>query len=502
MLHDRGVAEQRASASLVPSEHEYARSAGTTGKKLWGSAWRARVVVAAQVLVDALVALLIWGAAYLLQGIWGIWEITGGPVTVVASGVAVWVGLRALMGLYPGYGLDAVEDLRRHTYSALATLGIMTTFTLGLGAGGSGLLPLVAVFAGSLLLAPPGRYLVIRVMRRFGIWGRPVVVLSYKDTGGRFLELLEREWGLGYDPVALFDYHLKPAGAPFEEISYGNMLTDAADLARERGIDTVIFATPHTRREQLAGMVSLASKSFRYVLVVPNLGGITNSAVMARYLGGTLAVEIKQNLLDPWSQRVKRALDLFGAVVGGLLMIPLIFATALLIKLDSQGPAFYSHRRLGSGDTHFACWKFRTMHANSERLLEEYLQNNPELQAEWEQNRKLRKDPRVTRVGQFLRKTSLDELPQLWNVLRGEMSLVGPRPIVDDEVPKYGEEYELYTRIRPGMSGFWQVNGRSDTDYDERVEMDSYYVRDWSVWLDVILLVRTVKVVLLSRGAY
>ena len=129
------------------------------------------------------------------------------------------------------------------------------------------------------------------------------------------------------------------------------------------------------------------------------------------------------------------------------------------------------------------------------------MQNNPYLRAEWEQNQKLRDDPRITRVGRLLRKTSLDELPQLWNVLRGEMSLVGPRPIVDAEVPKYGAVYALYKRIRPGMSGFWQVEGRSDTTYDERVAMDNYYVRDWSIWLDLVILARTVRAVVLRRGA-
>jgi Undecaprenyl-phosphate galactose phosphotransferase WbaP len=188
-------------------------------------------------------------------------------------------------------------------------------------------------------------------------------------------------------------------------------------------------------------------------------------------------------------------------VIGGVLISPLVFAIAVLIKFDSPGPAFYGHRRLGAGGKHFLCWKFRTMHVDAERLLDRHLQDNPYLRAEWEQNQKLRDDPRVTRVGHFLRQTSLDELPQLWNVLRGEMSLTGPRPIVDAEVPKYGEVYKLYKRIKPGMSGFWQVSGRSDTSYAERVEMDSYYVRNWSVWLDLIILARTVKSVGFGRGA-
>ncbi len=142
------------------------------------------------------------------------------------------------------------------------------------------------------------------------------------------------------------------------------------------------------------------------------------------------------------------------------------------------------------------------MHTNAEQLLDEFLQGKPHLRAEWEQTFKLRDDPRVTRIGRFLRKTSLDELPQLWNIVLGEMSLVGPRPIVDAEIPKYGEVYELYRRVQAGISELWQVSGRSDTTYPERVGVDSYYVRNWSVWLDLLILVRTAKSVLLGRGAH
>jgi Undecaprenyl-phosphate galactose phosphotransferase WbaP len=334
------------------------------------------------------------------------------------------------------------------------------------------------------------------------MWGKPVIILSYKNTGAQFLEFLRREWGLGYDPIALLDYNLVPAGESFEDISYEETLNDAMSLGRERGIDTVIFAMPHTRREQMSSMVSLASESFRNVLVIPNLSGVTNSAVIARDLAGTFAVEIKQNLLDPWVQRLKRTLDLFGAVMGGLLISPLLITIFILIKLDSPGPAFYGHRRVGAGDRHFVCWKFRTMLVNAEQSLNECLQNDPNLRAEWEQNQKLRDDPRVTRIGNFLRKSSLDELPQLWNVFQGEMSLTGPRPIVDAEISKYKENYALYKRIRPGMSGLWQVSGRSDLGYEERVAMDAYYVRNWSVWLDIVLLARTVKIVMRGRGAH
>lgn len=166
-------------------------------------------------------------------------------------------------------------------------------------------------------------------------------------------------------------------------------------------------------------------------------GIITTSAVMARDLAGTFGVEVKHNLLNPWALRAKRMLDLLGVVVGGLLISPLLLTIAAQIKLTSPGSVFCAQQRLGSENRHFRCWKFRTMYADADFFLTELLQNNPELRSEWERNQKLRSDPRGTPFGCFLRKTSLDELPQLWNVLRGEMSLIGPRSIVDAVIPKY-----------------------------------------------------------------
>jgi Undecaprenyl-phosphate galactose phosphotransferase WbaP len=474
--------------------------------KRWKPAWKKRLATATLVLSDVLFALLIWEGALALQTIWGQGTLSDLAAASVVPNVVLWVGLRALLGLYPGYGLDQVEKLRRHAYAVFATVATVgvsaTAFQVGDLLSRS---LLVLGFLGVLLLAPPVRYLAERGTRKAGLWGKPVVILGSGEAGARLAKLLQQKWDLGYNPVAAFDFRLAFGEGPIFERPSGDHEEDlaaAADLARRQGVDTAIFAMPHTRREQLAELVGRASISFKHVLIIPNLGGVTNSAVVARDLAGTFAVEIKHNLLDPWALWVKRVMDVFGAVVGGLLISPLLVAIAILIKLDTLGPAFYGHKRLGPGETHFRCWKFRTMRPDAERLLDEYLQDYPYLRAEWEQYQKLRNDPRVTRVGRILRKTSLDELPQLWNVLLGEMSLTGPRPIVDAEVPKYGRAYELYKRIKPGMSGFWQVSGRSDTSYLERVEMDAYYVRNWSVWLDLVILARTIKIVLAGRGSY
>jgi FlaA1/EpsC-like NDP-sugar epimerase len=224
-----------------------------------------------------------------------------------------------LLGMYPGYGLDSVEQLRRHTYSVVAVLAILSIFAMAFHVGDllSRLL-LALVFLGLLVLAPFAQHLVKRGLKRIGWWGKPVVVLSFRKPGADVVGLLKERWELGYDPVAALDYRLDTTPAEsLEGVGGQKEWADVVDLARDHCVDTAIFAMPNTRREQLAELVSLASLSFRQVMVVPNLGGITNSAVVARNLAGTFAVEIKYNLLNPWALRTRRALDIIATMVGG-----------------------------------------------------------------------------------------------------------------------------------------------------------------------------------------
>ena len=201
------------------------------------------------------------------------------------------------------------------------------------------------------------------------------------------------------------------------------------------------------------------------------------------------------------AKRSKRLLDLFGALVLIVLTAPLMLIISLLIRLDG-GPAIFRHRRIGLRGKTFPCLKFRTMHIRAREMLAQHLAANPEAQAEWAASFKLKSDPRVTRLGRFLRKTSLDELPQLWNVLRGEMSLIGPRPIVSQEVAKYGVGFALYAQVLPGLTGLWQVSGRNDTYFSRRVDLDCQYIRNWTVALDLKILLKTAGVVARGRGAY
>ena len=461
------------------------------------------LVVLVLVSSDALLALALWQVAWLLQGFLGHGALTSFALASMLPNVVVWVGLRSLLGLYPGYGLGQVEELRRHVFAALTTLAITTVFAFAADTADS--LSRILLFGwilGLLLLAPIARYCAKLVMRNLKLWGKPVVVLGADEAGARVLEDLRREWQLGFRPIAVFDNRVAPLARTLGGVPYGGTLADAVALGREHRLDTVIFAMPYTRREQLVKFVDLAKLNFKHVVIIPNLAGITNSAVVARDLAGTFGVEIKYNLLDPWSQRLKRGVDLVATVLGGLVVLPLIVALALLVRLESRGPVFYADWRMGRDGELFSCLKFRTMVTNAEDILQTLLAENEEAKAEYLEYHKLRDDPRVTRVGRFLRKTSLDELPQLWNVLRGEMSLVGPRPYLPRESADIGATQGEILRVTPGITGPWQVSGRSHTSFAYRVELDVAYVSDWCVWLDVVLLARTVSCLLLDRGAY
>ncbi len=221
-----------------------------------------------------------------------------------------------------------------------------------------------------------------------------------------------------------------------------------------------------------------------------------------RFFGfGIIALESKEPFFSGITHLLKDVLDRTGAAVGLVLLSPVFIVISWLIRRDG-GPAMYGHRRIGKDSQPFTCMKFRSMVINSQAILNDLLARDPALRKEYEETYKLKDDPRVTKIGKFLRKTSLDELPQLFNVLQGSMSLIGPRPIVEDEKKYYAEKIHEYLSVRPGITGLWQVSGRSDTGYGQRVYLDGWYVRNWSLWNDTIILFKTILAVLKRKGAY
>jgi Undecaprenyl-phosphate galactose phosphotransferase WbaP len=409
----------------------------------------------------------------------------------------------ALAGLYPGFGIAPPEEFRRLTYS-ISTVFILigaSTFMYKTGADYS---RGAFVFAWLLLLllAPVFRALARELFCRQQWWPLPVFVLGAGKTGEEVVASLLRRPSLGLRPVMIFDDSLEKQNTSILSIPVMGRLDTAIELALHSGVKHAIIAMPGVEREQLMRMLETHSRFFPHIILIPNLFGFSSLWVMPRDLGGILGLEIKQRLLIAGSKNLKRMLDLTLITLFALPTLLLVGIIALLIRLDSPGPVFYSHRRIGHGGRFFDAWKFRSMVPDAEKVLKEYLATHPELLEEWDKDQKLRDDPRITSIGRILRKTSLDEIPQLWNILKGEMSLVGPRPIVEAEIARYGDQFGLYTQVLPGLAGLWQVSGRNDITYHERVQLDAFYVRNWSVWLDIYILARTIWVVLFSKGAY
>jgi Undecaprenyl-phosphate galactose phosphotransferase WbaP len=223
--------------------------------------------------------------------------------------------------------------------------------------------------------------------------------------------------------------------------------------------------------------------------------------VTATDIGGILGLEIQHKLLDPRRQAIKRIMDVALIVMALPLIVPVVGIIGLAVFMASPGPVFFRHQRIGMGGRDITIWKFRTMVPHAEEILADHLHNNPQALQEWSAQHKLTRDPRIFPLGRWLRTTSLDELPQLWNVLKGDLSLVGPRPIVWEEVEQYKAGFDTYKRVKPGLTGLWQISGRSRTSYDRRVDLDIYYVRNWSVWFDIYILARTPLEVFSCQGA-
>jgi Undecaprenyl-phosphate galactose phosphotransferase WbaP len=279
-------------------------------------------------------------------------------------------------------------------------------------------------------------------------------------------------------------------------------LNALSQVIQEHQIDQFLICGTALSREELGQILRKSLALGPRLFMLPDIATLDIAEVEMASVGGQPVLNFNQNLRSPVNAWVKRGIDLVGSSVGLLLLAPLFALLYILIRLDSPGAVFFRHRRFGKDMKYIHVAKFRTMVSNASEILEALLAKDPEARKEWDANLKLKRDPRVTRVGRFLRKTSLDELPQIWNVFTGEMSLVGPRPIVDAEVQKYGVWKDNFMSVRPGMTGLWQVSGRSDLDYDNRVKLDMYYIRNWTIWLDLRIILRTLLVFFEGDGAY
>lgn len=413
----------------------------------------------------------------------------------------VFLLVYAAIGLYSGISLGSPEELRRLTLSSILVslfLGVLTLSLRGTGVLFTSTMAQALLF--SVILVPLTRVCLRLRFAHISWWGYPTVVFGDRPDAEAIIRNLLGEPGLGLKPVAL----LSPPGSMSSVQGVPMIGSDElGDLVRRFQGPAYAVLTPNSAsHEPMMELIERYRRHFSHILVIPGFSRFSCLWVNPKNLGGMLGLEVCQQVFLPSRQLLKRSIDLVLTVILAIILLPLLLALALAIKIDSPGPVFYSHRRIGRGGREFLAWKFRSMIPNADAVLDRYLAENPQAEAEWVNTQKLRNDPRITRLGRFLRRTSLDELPQLWNVIRGEMSLVGPRPIVREEIARYGMDFETYTWVQGGLTGLWQVSGRSDTSYQARVDYDRFYVHNWSVWLDFCILFRTIGTVLSRAGAF
>lgn len=354
-----------------------------------------------------------------------------------------------------------------------------------------------------LLLVPLARMVTKRVLDVFGLWHRDTWIIGRGTNAQEAYKAINSERNLGLVIVGFIE--------TTEELLENKYIDGVPVLANDptwlssmdKKTQFIVAVESYQSDVRNTWLRNFMIKGYRNISVIPTLRGMPLDSTDMSFIFSheVMIFRVQQNLAK-WSSRIlKRLFDIVGSISIIVILSPALIYISRKVKKDG-GPAIYGHERIGKGGQSFKCLKFRSMVINSKEVLENLLENDPEAKKEWDATFKLKNDPRITKIGGFLRRTSLDELPQLFNVLKGEMSLVGPRPIITAELERYNEEVDYYLLSKPGMTGLWQVSGRSDVDYETRVYLDAWYVKNWSMWNDIAILFKTIGVVLKKDGAY
>ena len=414
-------------------------------------------------------------------------------------------------GLYPGIMVSPSDEVRKLSLcSAFCFIGIVISIIMQDGDNlfsttvaerilkDSSKKAVIVSFAlaipSTTIFLPGFREVARHVYGKFKWWGVPAVIYSTGNSADTVIQRLVKRKALGYKPAIIIDSTATDCSM-MEGIPVFPDNKEILDVIRKLKIKVAILCDYEGNIKPVAGY-------YRYTITCSKNQDSLTSSLHLRDMGGILAFSATHELTKKYNLFIKRLIDLLLIVLALPILIPVMLILAIGVKITSPGPVFYGHKRVGKNGKEIKCWKFRSMYKNSAEMLEEILRTNPQMKEEWEKDRKFVNDPRVTKFGSFLRKTSLDELPQLFNILLGQMSFVGPRPVTSEEIEKYGENAEYVLSVTPGLSGMWQISGRSDTGYEERINLDSFYIQNWSIWLDIWILIKTVWVVINGKGAY
>ncbi len=409
-----------------------------------------------------------------------------------------------LKGLYPGRGRISVIELKQVTEAILAAYAIVGVYIFIDNRAvnfSRSIYLLSAIFEIGLITI--GRILIRRcIVSTFSWWGEPVAIIGTRANIETIVARLNGCQRLGFRPAVALAVDGDTSAIGDGELQLLPWSLKEQEQTANKKINTVILAisTTELRQKYPAIYHSVGLKFKKTIFMLDN---DLYSSMMAQPidLNGQPAVLAHQSLFTTSLRFVKWVFEIITCLLLAVPFLLVCLLVAILIKLDSKGPVFYSQTRIGKDLKPFKLLKFRTMYVNSDEILARLLEN-PESRQEWESYHKLTNDPRITRIGRWIRKFSLDETPQFFNILRGEMSLIGPRPLVQAEIDQMGELANVVFRVRPGITGWWQVNGRNNLSFEERTQMDVYYVYNWSLWLDLYILIKTFWVVLFPSNDY
>jgi undecaprenyl-phosphate galactose phosphotransferase len=349
----------------------------------------------------------------------------------------------------------------------------------------------IIAFVLNLLLLPMQRNLVKKILFKISIWSKNMLVIGSKEIAERLAQRFARHDTLGYTVA----HHIE------SDVFKQNSALVYRSLISGK-INGVIIDSDNIESKQVLELYENAEGKVEDFFVIPVLSQLQTTGVQIEQLEDVLLMKYHYNLLRTESRIIKRIFDLLIAGVAMIVCIPLFLIISLIIKLSDKGSILHIQERLGKNNKRFRCYKFRTMYLDAPVRLENFLKNSSQAKSNWEKYLKITDDPRVFSVGKFLRRTSLDELPQLWNVIKGEMSLVGPRPYLPHEVENLSHKITIITKVLPGITGLWQVSGRSRLTFAERMRLDEHYVKNWTVWLDSVIILKTAKVLFKTEGAY
>jgi len=364
-------------------------------------------------------------------------------------------------------------------------------------------LVIVSAWMISIMLLPLFRFIVKTLLIKFDLWKKKVIILGSVESSLSLIQSIKENKTLGYEIVGCLSDDPGQIGKLISGIKVLGHLDDIEEWKKKTGFDDIMVTLPDVPRDELIPLLKRwenLSDSIRYI---PRTGDLISTGVEIENIGKTLSLAIRKNLHKPWNIFIKTIVEYFMTLILFVILLPLFFVITVAIMLDSPGSIFFVQDRYGKKAKRIRVIKFRTMYTDADSRLENHLQSDPKARQEWERYKKLKScDPRVTRVGKFLRKYSLDELPQLLNILKGDMSLVGPRPYIMEELKEVESLKSVILQVKPGITGLWQTSGRSSLPFKERIKIDEYYIRNWSLWIDIIILLKTFRVTTSGSGAF